>query len=254
MSAISSVTGYGASSYIQQLSSGKRINSAADDAAGLTISESLKKERNAHDVVSENDKQGIDALNIADGALGGVTDYLQRIKELSVEASSGLKTADDKAAIQAEIDQNLEAIDQLAGAAEYNTKPLLNGDTMNIASNPDGSGVQIGGSVTTTEALGLKGYNVTGNFDMSKIDNAISAVSSQRSAGGAQTNALEYAYNYSRNASEQLTGSQSRIEDLDMAKAVSDMQKENLLSQYRLMFQSKQSQNQTLLNKMVLGV
>lgn len=254
MAAISGVSGVGGSYYTQQIASGKRINSAADDAAGLAISEKLKSQTGAMDAVSENDKAGINALNIADGALSGVTDYLQRIKELSVKAANGLNTKEDKQAIQNEIDQYIQGIDQIAGAAEYNTLKLLDGKDMEIVTNPDGTGMNINNGAVTSEILGLKGYNVTGDFDMSVIDKAISKVSSQRSAAGANTNALEYAYNYSQNSIEQLTSANSRVEDVDIAQAISNQKKENLMQQYRLMAQKKQSENETIVNKMLFGI
>ena len=253
MSGISGITGAGASYYTQQIASGKRINSAADDAAGLTISESLKSETGARDAATENIQSGISALNIADGALGSINDYLQRIKELSVKASNGLLTKADKQAIQNEINQNIKGIDEIASSTQYNTLNLLDGSNENItiASNPDGTGPSIGAAKSTSEALGLKGYNVTGDFDMSIIDKAIDTVNANRSQVGADTNALEYAYSYGQNSIEQLNSANSRIEDADIAKAISEQKKASLLEQYRLMAQKKKSEEDSIVSKML---
>lgn len=240
--------------YMRQIASGKKINSASDDAAGLAIVNKINSNSNAQKVNAENDRSGINAMNIADGALGGITDYLDRIKELSVKASNGLLSQSDKQAIQNEIDENIKGIDQITGTAQFNTKKLLTGEDMSIASSPDGSGINVGVGVATSEALGLKGYSVMGDFDMSVIDDALERVSSMRSSAGASTNSLEYAYNYSRLSAENLDSASSRIEDVDVAKAISEQKKNSLLEQYRVMAQKKQTENENMVNKMLTGI
>lgn len=240
--------------YTRQIASGKKINSASDDAAGLAIVNKINSNSNAQKVNADNDRSGINAMNIADGALGGITDYLDRIKELSVKASNGLLSQSDKQAIQNEIDENIKGIDQITGTAQFNTKKLLTGEDMSIASNPDGSGINVGVGVATSEALGLKGYSVMGDIDMSVIDDALGKVSSMRSSAGASTNSLEYAYNYSRLSAENLDSASSRIEDVDVAKAISEQKKNSLLEQYRVMAQKKQVENENMVNKMLTGI
>lgn len=246
MSGISPISSTTGSKLYGQIASGKRITSAADDASGLAISQKLEEQTTATDVNRQNDETAKNALNIADGALGGVSDYLQRIKELSVKAGNSFLTQDDKQAIQAEIDQALQGIDEIAKGTEFNTKKLLDGssESMHIASNPDGSGMEVGASSSTVEALGLKGFNVTGKFDMKAIDDAIAMVSRNRSKVGAQTNALEYAASYSAMSSENLTGANSRLADLDIPKAISEMKKDDVVNNYRLMMQKKEEEEQ----------
>ncbi len=244
MAGVSGISGVSVS--YSKIASGKRINSAADDAAGSTISEKLKSQANAMSANMDNDKSGINAANVADGALGGVQDYLQKIKTLSVKAANGLNTQGDKEAIQEEIKGYLKGIDELTGNTQYNTKKLIDGssDPVAIASNPDGSGQEINFGDSTVKSLGLEGYDVTGDFDMSRVDDALAAVSSQRSSVGASTNALESAYNYSAYSSQLTTGANSRIEDLDIPSAVSKQKQEKITLDYQTSMQRKKMEDE----------
>ena len=127
------------------ISSGKRINSAADDAAGLAIGKKLEREETGLRVGADNAKDGIGALNVADGALDGITDYLQRIRELGVKSMNGLYSDSDRATIQSEIDQLKEGIQSLAKNTTLNEQKLLDGSMadMHLATNPDGTGMSI---------------------------------------------------------------------------------------------------------------
>ena len=134
-----------AKSLYGKIASGKRIQSAADDAAGLAIAQKLLKESNGLNVGAYNIQKGIGVANIQDGALGTMHDSLQRIRELSIQASNGIYTDSDKQAIQGEIDQLLMDIEHTAVGTEYNQMKLLDGSMadMHIASNPDGTGMKI---------------------------------------------------------------------------------------------------------------
>lgn len=252
MMRVDGVTGYRDVSY-GTIASGKRINSAADDAAGLTQVQNLKTQDNGMQVGGQNAKDGINLAKIGDGALSGIHSYLQSIKSASVKASSGLLTASDKGAIQKEIDGYLQGITDIVSNTTYNTKNLLDGENaLGMATNPDGTGPDVKTANATLKALGLEGYNVTGNFDMSRVDKAINQISSMRSGMGASSNALENAYNYNRNASENLTGASSRIEDLDMPQAISDQKKNEVLEDYRnMMLQGQMNEEQSLIDKML---
>lgn len=245
MAGISGISGV--NSTYSQIASGKRIHSAADDAAGLTISEKLKEQSNGMNANMENDKAGISAANIADGALGGIQDYLQKIKELSVKAANGLNTHSDKQAIQEEISGYLKGIDELTANTQYNTKNLIDGsaESISIASNPDGSGMDMKLGNSTVAALGMDGYDVTSDFDMKRVDDALAAVSGQRSRIGASTNALEAAYNYSAYSSQLTIGANSRIEDLDIPRAVSKQKQEEVLNDYQTLMQKRKMEEET---------
>lgn len=234
-----------------QLSSGKRINKAADDAAGLAIAQKLLQNETGLNVGAQNTRDGMGVLNVADGAMGGIMDYLQRIDELSIRSMNGLYSESDKQAIQSEIDGMLQGIQSLARDTSLNEQKLLDGSMadMQLATNPTGR-LSIQMENTTLESLGLSGYNVTGDFDLSAISKAMDMVSSARANMGAYTNRLEHTYNNNMQTSENLLGARSRIEDLDIAKAVPEKQKQELLSQYRTMALRKQMMD----NGLIMGL
>ena len=235
-----------------QLSSGKRINRAADDAAGLAIAQKLLKHETGLDVGAQNAREGMGALNVADGAMGGIMDYLQRIDELSIRSMNGLYSDTDRQAFQAEINGMMEGIQSLAKGTSLNQQTLLDGSMadMHLATNPNGGGLSIHMENTTLKALGLAGYDVTGSFDLSAIDKAMDMVSKARGNVGAATNRLEHTFNYNKQASENTLASRSRIEDLDMPKAVSEKQKQQLLTQYRNSMLRKQMMDNNLVTRL----
>ena len=223
-----------------QLASGKRINSAADDAAGLAIAQKLLTQSNGYDVGRRNAATSQDMTKVAEGALGSITDNLQRIRELSVQAANTAVYGDaERGAIQQEIDQLKQSISDTASQTQFNTMNLLDG-TMgqsHVASNPDGSGMTIDMPDSTLAVLGIADYDVTGNFDISDIDKALEKVTSARTDMGAASNRLDYTMNYNSYASYNTTASRSRIEDLDYGPAVTEQKKNQVLEQYRLMMQ-----------------
>ena len=210
----------------QALASGRRINRASDDAAGLAIANKLKSQSNGYDAGTRNVGTSQDLLNVADGALGSITENLQRIRELSVQALNGLYTDADRGAIQAEIDQLKQSIADTASQTQFNTKNLLDGTmgNFNVATGPDGRGMELQLPNATLKALGIEDYDVSsGEFDITVIDDALEKVNSARSSIGASSNRLDSVMAYNANASYNLTASRSRIEDLDYPKAISDM-------------------------------
>lgn len=230
----------------QQLSSGKRINSAADDAAGLAIAEKLKSQSNGYDVGRRNAATSQDMVNVADGGLSTITDSLQRIRELGVQASNtAIYGASERKMMQQEIDQLKETISDAGRNTTFNTMNLLDGSmgASHVASGPDGGGMDINMPDATLAALGIADFDVTGDFDLSVIDDALNKVSSSRSEMGAAYNRLDHTMNFNSYASLNTTASRSRIEDLDIGQAVSDMKKNSLLQEYRLMMQKKQQED-----------
>jgi len=229
----------GLSKSYEQLSSMKQINSAADNPAGLSIVEKMESQTNGYDVGNSNGKTGQDLIKTAEGGLASIQDNLQRIRELAVQASNAIYAPEDKAAIQQEVDQLKQGIQDAAKGTEFNTLKLLDGSMadMNLALNPDGTGMEIQMYNSTLESLGIEDFDVTGNFNIEDIDKAIEKVSEARSSLGATYNALEHATAYSSLASENLTAASSRIEDLDVEKAVSEMKKQEVLDGYALMVQ-----------------
>lgn len=233
----------------QQLSSGKRINSAKDDAAGLAIAEKLLTQSNGYDVGRRNAATSQDMVNVADGGLSSITDSLQRIRELGVQAGNTAIYGDsERKMMQQEIDQLKDSISDAAKNTRFNTMSLLDGNmgSSHVASGPDGNGMEINMPNATLEALGIADFDVTGDFDLSVIDDALEKVSSARSDMGATSNRLDYTMNFNSYASLNTTASRSRIEDLDFPKAISDMKKNSLLEQYRLMMQKKREEQDNM--------
>lgn len=226
----------------QRLSSGKRINSATDDAAGIAIAQKLLTQSNGYDVGGRNATTFQDMTRVADGAMSSVTDNLQRIRELSIQASNTAIYGDaERGAIQQEIDQLMQAMSDTASQTQFNGMNVING-TMSgshVASDPNGGGMNVVMPDITLAAMGIANYGVTGNFDISDIDKALSAVNSSRSSMGAVSNRLDYTMNYNAYASYNATAARSRIEDLDYGPAVSDKKKNEVLEQYRLMMQKR---------------
>ncbi len=251
---MSSITSINSNINYGTIASGRKINSAADGASELTIAKKLESQSRGLQTGASNAKEGNSVLNIADGALSGIQDYLQRMKEISVKASNGLNSASDLGAMQSEIGQLMKGIQSTAKGTEYNTMKILDGNmaSMDIASNPDGSGMQIKMANSTLEALGIDGYDVTSKFDMSRIDKALDMVNGSRSNLGAFSNALDYTYSYNTNASLQQTSAQSSLEDLDMPKAISEMKKNELLEGYKNSMLKAQMNQESMVTKLML--
>ena len=244
MGAISSVNSYNSVNY-GNFASGRKIQTAANGASELAIIQKMERQERGTNAASENIKAGIGMLNISDGALGQITDDLQRMGELALRATSPLMTDDDRAAIQSEIDQLKEGISDIANRTTYNEHKLLDGSESNydIVTNTDGSNKNVTTGNATLESLGIADFTVTGTFDVSAIDNALKKVASMRSASGAQTNALEHAFNNNNNYSWNITSSKSRLEDLDYPKAISEMKKKELLQEYQMHMQRKRMED-----------
>lgn len=249
MSNMAVTSGIGIYKAYSHIASGKRINRAADDAAGLSIAQKLLAQQKGLDAGTQNIQHGTGFLNVADGALNGITDSLQRMGELAIRSMNGLASDSDRAIYQNEINQLKGDIQFMAKNTSLNEHKLLDGSMadLHLATNPDGSGMSIGMANSTLESLGIANFDVTnGNFSLDDISKALDKVSSQRSSLGASTNRLEHAYNYNTLASLQQLSSRSRIEDLDMPKAISEKKKEELLGEYRNLTLKRQLNQNTM--------
>jgi flagellin len=241
MSSISSVGGYSAYSAYSTISSGGNINKAAEDAAGLAIQEKTKSQVNGLEAGKENLTSVKSALNVEDGAMDGIQDYLKKIKELSIKAINGTLSDDDKQSIQNQIDQYKEGINDIASNTTYNEKNLLNKDgSLTVASDGNGASETISTHNSMTSALGIDDYNVTGDFDMSKIDSALEKVSGQRSTAGSQTNAVDYAMTYNSHAALELDGYQMDKEEDRSVEAFQQLKTKQALDVYQANLQKQQ--------------
>ncbi len=245
MSGVSGISGSSAN-YYQPLATGRRINSAADDAAGLSVSEELDRNATGLDAGSNNIRSAQDLIKVADGAESQVSDYLQRMKELAVAASNDAVVSDDeRRAYQDEIDQLKKGIADIAEQTMYNGKRLLDGDgSFSLATDSNGNTASFNVGQSTLRSLGIENFDVTGQFDMSVLDNAIQSVSGNRSSMGASSNGMDYAYNFNTQASYNVTSASSRIADTDYPQAVTEQKKKENLQAYAVLMQKKQQEDE----------
>jgi flagellin len=221
----------------EKLSSGYKINRAADDAAGLTISEKMRSQIRGLTQASANAQDGISCVQTAEGALGEVEDMLQRMNELAVKAKNETNTSEDKEAIQKEVTALISEINRVKDSTEFNTQKLLNGD---FAS---GKSLQVGAhsnntitiSIASMDAtnIGVGSINVCTNAGaaINSISTAIASVSAQRSSLGAVQNRLEHTIKNLDNVVENTTAAESAIRDTDMASTMVEYSKNNILAQ-----------------------
>lgn len=244
---MSSISGISGSNYYSQIASGTKLQHAADGAAEMAIVEKEHAQINGLNMGTRNAEDGKSLLNVADAAMSGIADNLQRMRELAIQASNtAVLGDDDRQMIQDEIDQLKQGISDIAANTEFNKKNLLDGSYKDghIASNPDASGPDLNIGAATLEALGIQDFDVTGDFSVETIDNALSKVSSNRSVVGAQYNALNYITNYNTNASINLTSAASRMEDADLAKLITEKDRQNILQNYQIIMQKKQMEQE----------
>lgn len=240
---------YSSYSSYGKIASGNRIQSAADDAAGLAITNEMTRQETGLSVGSNNQASARDLLNVQDGALAGITDNLQRIRELALQAQNTVSVTDtDRANIQKEIDGLKQGIADIASQTTFNTKNILNGTAgeMQVATDSNGNSTSINQNNVnaTLDALGITDFDVTKNrFDIGSIDKALEQVTSMRADGGAQTNRLSYGINVNNYSAFNTTASKSRLADLDIPRAVSEQKKQQTLNQYSLMMQRRKQED-----------
>ena len=236
-----------------KLSAGKRINSAKDDAAGLGIAKKEEALSRGYDAGTNNLKSADNFLNVRDGALGSIGDSLQRLRELAVgAANTAVYGDDDVEAMQDEADQLLQGINDVVEQTTYNGKRVLENGSYNV--NGGNSVTNFDTKYAGLEALGLKGFSLADNDAVSKIDSAINKINSDRSAGGASSNALHYQINQNAGQSFNAVSAQSRIEDLDYGKAMSDKKKNEVLNAYNIQMQKKREEQEANKVNRLLGL
>ncbi|MCL2851922.1 MAG: flagellin [Defluviitaleaceae bacterium] len=228
----------------QQIGSGRQINSAADNAAGLGIAERMSAQERGFQQGTRNTADMQSLVRTAEGALSSINSSLQRINELALQASNGIMTASDRALIQNEVSQLLDQIQSVSEQTQFNTRNLLDGTATDLhtASSPDGSGMSVSIPGMSLSDLGIEGFDVTGNFDLSAIHNAMNTVNAARSNLGAMSNRMDYVMTSNDISSMNLAASRSRIEDTDMARATMELERERLLEQYQLAAQQREQE------------
>ena len=227
----------------EKLSSGYKINRAADDAAGLSISEKMRSQIRGLNKASSNAQDGVSLVQTAEGALNETHSILQRMNELATQAANGTNTTVDRSAIKAELDQLTSEIDRIQSTTQFNTMNLLDGTfsgTTNKMKLQVGalSGQSIDFSIANMCAskIGLKAALSVSTFTkavsyMKSVQDAIEVVSKQRSAMGAIQNRLEHTIANLDTTSENTQSAESRIRDTDMASEMVTYSKNNILAQ-----------------------
>jgi flagellin len=236
---------------MEKLSSGLRINRAADDAAGLSISEGLKSQVSGSAVAARNAQDGISVIQTTEGALTEVHSILQRMRDLAVQGSSDTTAGSAKTAIKGEGDALGQELDRLIKGTNFNGIKLLDGTAVGATVGTIAIQVGTGGSAndtinvklanTATSVLALADAATAGDFDVStnalaqttigKIDLAIGKVSAQRADLGATQNRLEHATKTLQVSGENLSAAASRITDTDMAQEMVKFTKANIMAQ-----------------------
>jgi len=235
-----------------RLASGLRINSAADDAAGLGISKSMNAQVRSYAVAERNTNDGISMLQTADGGAEAIHGLLTRMRELAVQASNGSLSANDYTNIDAEFQQNLQEIDRVAGSVQFNGINLLAGaaagKTFQVGigtASTDQVSVSFGGADSTE--LGVTGNDVTSfakaQTSITKLDGAIQKLSGVRATFGAAMNRFDAAVSNLQSMQTNTFAALSRIRDADIATETANLSKNQVLSQAgaKILAQANQS-------------
>jgi flagellin len=226
----------------QHLSSGYRINTAADDAAGLGISEQMGAQIRSYAVAQRNTNNGISMAQTAEGALGQVSSMLQRMRELSVEGSNGDLTSTDRDYLNTEFGQLTQEIDRISQSTTFNGQSLLSGAANTVTfqvginnTTSDQINVVFGG--VTLTSLGLNNSTVGGataagaQASIDAVDSAMAIISNQRSNYGAAMNRMQITVSNIQSMSTNLTAANARIKDVDIASETASMAQNQVLSQ-----------------------
>lgn len=224
MASLSVNTAYAYANYnnsIRNGASGNRINSAADDAAGLAISSSMDAQiaTSSQQIKNNQDLQSMSAVK--EGALSSVSEQLSRMKTLASSATKSFYGEEERSAIQMEIDSIKDDIKGIYDNAEFNGKKLFEDNAF--------------------DDLGISDFSVVdGNYDSDTIEDAINKVSLDRGEEGAETNSLQSTIDYLRNSTYNLTSSMSKISDQDMFKLASKLSKDKTMSSIQMLMQNNQ--------------
>jgi flagellin len=233
---------------MQQLSTGKRINSAADDAAGLAIGNKMTAQIRGLNQAVRNANDGISMLQTAEGATQEITNMLQRMRELAVQAANDTYTASDRSSLNAEVTSLSAEITRIADNTEWNGMKLFTATsatsggigTSGVVTLQVGTGGTSGNQFSVTlndidASLGLSGISLStrsgATAALATLDTAIAAVDTDRSAFGATMNRLTYAIDNLSNISQNAQASRSRIMDTDYAQATTELARSQIIQQ-----------------------
>ena len=240
-------------SSIEKLSSGLRINRAADDAAGLAVSEKMRSQIRGLDMAKRNIQDGISLVQTAEGAMDEIHNMLQRLRELAVQSSNGIYTTEDIENIQAEADELIEQIDEIANNSNFNGVNLLDGQAnieLQVGVNAADK-ITIDAVNVTKGELNIDGLVINDANTLKTLDDAINTVSKERATLGAVQNRLEHTLANVTNVHENLTASESRIRDVDMAAEMSNYSAKNVLLQAGISVAAQANQKTSMVTKLL---
>ena len=223
---------------MEKLSSGLRINRAADDAAGLAISEGMRAQIRGTAQASRNAQDGISLVQTAEGELSEASNILTRMRELAIQSANGTLSTTDRVTIGTEVTQLISELDRIANSGEFNGISLLDG-------NATTTSIQVGINAnetiditlvdTTAATLGVGAIDVTSatgaNAALTVIDTAVDTVNTARGNLGAVQNRLQSAVASIANARENLSAAESRIRDVDVAMETADLTRNSIMQQ-----------------------
>lgn len=259
-------------SSMEKISSGQKINRAGDDAANLAVSEKMRSQIRGLNQANKNVQNGVSFIQVTEGYLQETTDILQRIRELAVQSSNGLYSSEDRFQLQIEVSQLVAEVDRIASSAQFNGLNMLTGRyadneigekmTFQVGANVDQL-ISVNIASATAGALGLKGEDQNGgignlvsvedadssNMTLATIDNALKIVNSQRANLGAIQNRMETASKGIAIATENLTSAESIIRDEDMASAMVEYTRNQILQSSSIaMISQANTQSQNVLS------
>ncbi len=243
----------------KKIASGERVNSAADDAASLAISEYMRGQMKGIDQASENAEDGRNMIKTAEGGLSVINDMTQRARELAVQAGNGIYSDSQKEMMNAEFKQISEGINDVIKNTEFNGKKLLDG------SNPEMT-LQTGANAGETTTVDLdkadmsglnmvSGLDLTGNIDdvLKSIDSDIDSVNTAGAELGSMSNRLEHTVSNLDNYGVNLAQSESNLRDADMAKEMMDLNKSRIIRTAQMGILSQENQSQDMVMKILNG-
>jgi flagellin len=255
---------------MERLSSGLRINSAADDAAGYAISEGLTSQTNGLDQASRNTNDAVSMVQTASSSLNDVQNMLQRVRELAVQYNNGSNSSTDKSAIQNEVNQLTQEIDRQRTASSFNGQNLLdgtaggsgtvtfqvganNGDTLSATFNDiEGStGLGVTGFTWSQAASAGTVFDLSQSSALSTLTTAISNVSTFAATLGAVQNRLQYTSDSINSTEQNLSASNSQIKDVNMAQEMTSMTQEQILEQAGTAMLAQAQQQPSLILKLL---
>lgn len=219
---------------LEKLSSGSRINRAADDAAGLAVSEKMRAQIRGTNMAIRNSQDGISMVQTAEGALTETHAILQRMRELTTQSQTGTLNTEDQTAITSEITSLQSEINRIAENTKFNGKNLLSSSVSDIdvqVGSESGQTLTVDLAAMGTTALTLTSFTASDATALTTLDTAIGAVSTQRAKLGATQNRLEHTVASLQVTSENLSAAESRIRDVDMASEMANFTKYQILTQ-----------------------